>query len=117
MLNTLLNMTVFCLFVCLFNRRWNYKTDKKIIRYVTFKNGSLKDHASEKVCENMIYCSCCFSCNSSWFVYCSNRTIFIEIIPFLCTFLFLSWSSRFRLKSSAIWNNLSDFFYFGEYVV
>ena len=78
--NTLLIMTIFfVLFVC-FIARWNHETDRKMIRYVTFKNGSFKDSVSERVCENMIYCGCRFSRNSSWFVYCWNHSISIDYI-------------------------------------
>ena len=46
--NTLLNIS--CVFVnCLFHRRWNHETDKKMIRYVPFKNGSFKDREKEFV--------------------------------------------------------------------
>ena len=51
-----------------------------MIRYVPFKNGSFKDSVSEKVCENMIYCSCGFERNSSWFVYCWNQTISLDYV-------------------------------------
>ena len=76
---------------------------------VTFKNGSFSDSVSEKVCENMIYCGCHFSRNSSWFVYFWNHSVSIDYIEKSLHFLFVSWSSSFRLKSTAIWNNLFDF--------
>ena len=64
--------------ICLFHRRWNNETDRKMIRHVTFRNGSFRDIVSERVCENMIYCGCRFSPNSSWFVYCWNHSISID---------------------------------------
>ena len=77
MSNTLINMMV--LFVC-FIEDGIMKQIRKVIRYVTFKNGSFKASDSERVCENIIYCSCRFSRNSDWFVYCWNHTISIDYI-------------------------------------
>ena len=72
--------------ICLFHRGWNHETHRKMIRYVTFKNGSFKDSVIERACENMIYCSCRFSSNSSWFVYCWNHIMSIGYIEKLLHF-------------------------------
>ena len=69
----------FCV-ICLFHRRWNNETYRKMIRYVTFKNSSFKDSVSERVCENMIYCGGRFLRNSTWFFYCWNHSISIDYI-------------------------------------
>ena len=76
-----------------------------------------KGSVSERVCENMIYCNM-FFCTTLIGLFIVGITPFLyTILRNLCTFLFVSCSSRFMLKSPATWNNLFDFFYFGEYVV
>ena len=95
---------IFCV-ICLFHRRWNNETDRKMIRYVTFKNGSFKDSVSERVCENMVYCGCRFSRNSSWFVYCWFLFFLFERISIARDSmpLLLILRSGFTIKSNDLW--------------
>ena len=73
-------------FICLFCRTWNRKRPK-ITKNTTFKNGSFKSCLCERVCENMIYSSCCFLRNSSGFICCWNYTISVDKIKKFLHFL------------------------------
>ena len=75
-----------------------------MIGYITFNNGSFKDCFSKAISENVINCHCGF------ILVTLVESLIIGILPILqfkvkiqynskfCTFLFVSWSSRFILK-------------------
>ena len=78
--------------------------------HITFIKSSFEICINKTVCDDMVYCCCCFLVTLV-------GLFIIEIILFwynkfrkFCTFLQVSWSNTLRLKSREIWNFLIDFF-------